>query len=145
MMMNIINLIILTYYNEKSFMFFGLDMMIDTNYKVWFLETNDVPHMELYDKVNKKNKIGLSTDIINILGLIPIDHSNEIPKENNKCIFKNKIEEKNNNVFCEFNRPKGKFERIFPIKETLSYYKKFFKKEYEENKELWKLLYIYLF
>ena len=130
----------LTYYNEKSFIFFGLDMMIDTNYKVWFLEANDTPHMEGYDKVNKKNKIGLSTDIINILGLIPFDHSNGIPIENNKCIFKNKIEEKNNNVFCQFNRPKGKFERIFPVKETISYYKKFFKREYEENKELWKLL-----
>ena len=129
-----------TNYNAKSFIFFGLDILIDENYKVWFLEANDTPHMELYDKVNEKNKIGISTDIFNILGIIPFDHSNNNPLEQKTCSFKNKIEEKLNNIFCEFERPKGKLERIFPIKETLSYYKQFFIKNYKENEELWKLL-----
>ena len=127
-----------SYYNEKTFFYLGLDMMIDENFRVWFLEGNDCAHMEGYDKVNKKNKFGVSTDIINILGLIPFDHSNGNPIEENKCHFNNKIEEKINNAFCEFNRPNGNFERIFPVKETLSYYKKFFVKDYKENLELWK-------
>ena len=96
--------------------------------------------MESYDKVNEKNKIGISTDIFNILGIIPFDHSNNNPLEQKTCSFKNKIEEKLNNIFCEFERPNGKLERIFPIKETLSYYKQFFIKNYKENEELWKLL-----
>lgn len=121
-------------------MYLGLDLMIDDNFKVWLLEANDTPHMELYDKVNKKNKIGLSTDIFNILGIIPFDHSSNLPLEKNICNFKKEIEEKLNNAFCEFNRPNGNLERIFPVKETLSYYKKFFVQNYKINDELWKLL-----
>ena len=131
---------IFTKYNVKSFMFLGLDIMIDHNFKVWFLEANDAAHMEEYDKVNEKNKIGISTDIFNILGLIPFDHSNGIPLEEKKCIFQNKIDEKINNAFCEFNRPQGNLERIFPIKKSLSYYSQFFIKNYKENNELWKYL-----
>lgn len=129
-----------SYYKAKSFMFLGLDILIDENFKVWFLEANDSPHMEEYDEINEKNKVGISTDIINILGLIPFDHSNGIPLENKKCYFQNKIEEIVNNAFCEFNRPSGNLERIFPIKKTLSYYKQFFSKKYKENEELWKYL-----
>ena len=130
-----------TKYEAKSFMFYGLDVLIDKNFKVWFLEANDSAHMEGYDKINKMNKIGFTTDILNILGIIPFDHSNNNPLENNdKCIFKDKIEEKINNAFCEFYRPKGNLERIFPIKENLAYYKKFFVKKYKENEELWKIL-----
>ena len=121
-------------------MYFGLDMLIDENFKVWFLEANDAAHMEGYDKVNLKNKIGISTDIFNILGIIPFDHSNNIPLEKNTCNFKDELEEKINNIFCEFNRPNGNLERIFPVKETLSYYQRFFVKKYKENEELWKLL-----
>ena len=129
-----------TKYKAKTFMYFGLDVLIDENFKVWFLEANDSAHMEGYDKVNLKNKIGISTDIFNILGIIPFDHSNNIPLEKNTCDFKDELEEKINNIFCEFNRPNGNLERIFPVKETLSYYQQFFVKKYKENEELWKLL-----
>ena len=95
--------------------------------------------MEEYDEVNTKNKIGLSTDIFNILGLIPYDHSNDIPVENKKCYFKDKDEEMINEAFCEFSRPQGNLELIFPVKETLSYYKKFIK-DYDENIKLWNLI-----
>ena len=131
---------VFTNLETKSFMFLGLDIMIDENYKVWFLEANDAAHMEGYDDVNRKNKIGISTDMLNILGIIPFDHSNEIPEGNLSCKFNNKIEEMINNAFCEFYRPQGNLERIFPVKETLTYYKKFFLNKYKENLELWKLL-----
>ena len=126
--------------DSKSLFYLGMDFMIDENYKVWLLEGNKSPFMEEYDKVNRKNKIGLSTDIFNILGVIPYDHSNNLPLENNNCHFKNKEEEMINDAFCEFNRPRGNLELIFPIKDTLSYYKKFFIKDYEENVRLWNLL-----
>ena len=131
---------IFTKNEAKSFMFFGLDMMIDENYKVWFLEANDAAHMVGYDKINEINKIGISTDILNILGIIPFDHSNNNPLENKTCNFKNQFEQILNNAFCEFYRPQGNLERIFPVKESLSYYKKFFEKKYKENIELWNYL-----
>ena len=126
--------------DSKSLFYLGMDFMIDENYKVWLLEGNKSPFMEEYDKVNRKNKIGLSTDIFNILGVIPYDHSNNIPLEKNNCHFKNKEEEMINNAFCEFNRPRGNLELIFPNKDTLTYYKKLFIKDYEENVRLWNLL-----
>ena len=126
--------------DSKSLFYLGMDFMIDENYKVWLLKGNKSPYMEEYDKVNRKNKIGLSTDIFNILGVIPYDHSNNLPLEKNNCNFRNKEEEMINNAFCEFNRPRGNLELIFPIKDTLSYYKQFFIKDYEENSRLWNLL-----
>ena len=95
--------------DSKSLFYLGMDFIIDENYKVWLLKGNKSPFMEEYDKVNRKNKIGLSTDILN-------------------------------NSFCEFNRPRGNLELIFPIKDTLSYYKTFFIKDYEENIRLWNIL-----
>ena len=124
---------------DNRFIYFGLDVMIDENYKVWFLEINDAAHMEEYDEVNEKNKVGIATDIFNILGLIPFDHSNDIPVENKKCYFKDKDEEMINEAFCEFSRPQGNLELVFPVKETLSYYKQFIK-DYDENLKLWNLI-----
>ena len=134
------HLSLITNNEAKSFAFFGLDLMIDDNYKVWLLEANDAPHMNSIDKVNDKNKIGFSTDVFNLLGIVPFDHSNGNPLENKACHFNNRLEKLINNAFCEFSRPQGNLERIFPVKETLSYYRQFFIKEYKENIELWKHL-----
>ena len=134
------HLSLITNNEAKSFAFFGLDLMIDDNYKVWLLEANDAPHMNSIDKVNEKNKIGFSTDVFNLLGIVPFDHSNGNPLENKACHFNNRLEKLINNAFCEFSRPQGNLERIFPVKETLSYYRQFFIKEYKENIELWKHL-----
>ena len=51
-----------------------------------------------------------------------------------------KLEKIINDTICEFNRPKGGFERIFPIKNTLTYYKKFFLESDEENLKLWNII-----
>ena len=41
-------------------------------------------------------------------------------------------------TFCEFERPTGGFERIFPLTNNIKYYRKFFEDPQEENLILWK-------
>ena len=83
----------------------------------------------------------LIADIYNLVGVIPFSH-NEPEKiyENLQCNYSNRLEKIINDTICEFNRPKGGFERIFPIKNTLNYYKKFFLEPDEENLKLWNII-----
>ncbi len=123
------------------FRYYGLDVIIDDNFKPWLLESNRFPFMELLDDVNKINKLGFTTSLLNLLGIVPFNHENgDVLKDEIKCNFNSDIEEMINNAFCEFNRPSGKLKKIFPIKENINYYKKFFKNPGRENLELWKVI-----
>ena len=127
--------------NGIIFRYYGIDVLIDDSFKPWLLEANRYPYMHLNDKVNKINKIGFTTDLLNLLGIIPYNHDNgNLLEDEVKCNFKNDIEEMINNAFCEFNRPQGKLKRIFPVKETLNNYKKFFSNPGDENLALWKAI-----
>ena len=124
--------------NGIIFRYYGLDIMIDKNYKPWLLEANKFPYMNLYDEVNKNNKLEFTQSLLNLLGFVPYNHINgKILEKDIKCKFKNKIDEMINNAFCEFNRDFGNIKRIFPIKSNLEYYKKFIKEAGEENIALW--------
>ena len=54
--------------------------------------------------------------------------------------FKNKVDELVQLSICEFERPHGGLERIFPVKKTLKYYKQFIKYHDEYNKALWEFI-----
>ena len=54
--------------------------------------------------------------------------------------FKNKVDELVQLSICEFERPHGGLERIFPVKKTLNYYKQFIKYHDEYNKALWEFI-----
>ena len=45
-----------------------------------------------------------------------------------------------NNAFCEFSRPKGDYELIFPVNDNTDRYKKFFKDKNGINELFWKKL-----
>jgi len=127
--------------NNNLFQFYGIDVMIDDKLKVWLLEYNISPFIEMYNIINQINKKKLIADIYNLVGVIPFSH-NEPEKllDNLQCNYSNKLEKIMNETLCEFSRPKGGFERIFPIKKTLSYYKKFFLEPDEENLNLWNII-----
>ena len=55
-------------------------------------------------------------------------------------IYKDNISEAVNEAICEFYRPSGGFIRIFPLKDNIKSYMKFFEKPDEENKALWEEL-----
>ena len=124
--------------NGIIFRYYGLDILIDQNYKPWLLEANKQPYMTLQDEVNKNNKLDFTQSLLNLLGIVPYNHINgKILEKDIKCNFKNKIDEMINNAFCEFNRDFGNIKRIFPIKSNLEYYKKFIEEPGEENIALW--------
>ena len=144
------------YYNkikskkQESTNFFelhGLDYLPDKNLKLYFLEGNDRPSLIMSDINDRKLKPQLVADMLNIVGIVPYSHEYSDsfkPYEDNENMFpfiKNKEERIKFNVdeaLCEFGRPKGKFELIFPLKENIDKYKKLFKINLEENTLLWK-------
>ena len=127
--------------NNNLFQFYGIDVMIDDKLKVWLLEYNISPFLEIYDIISQINKKKLIADIYNLIGVIPFAHNDtEKLYENIQCNYSNKLEKIINQTICEFSRPQGGFERIFPIKNTLNYYKKFFLEPDEVNIKLWNII-----
>ena len=127
--------------NNNLFEFYGIDVMIDDKLKVWLLEYNISPFLEMHNIINQINNKKLIADIYNLVGVIPFKHNGaEKINENIQCNYSNRLEKIINDTICEFSRPKGGFERIFPIKNTLTYYKKFFLEPDEENLKLWNII-----
>ena len=138
--------------NQTSHNFFelhGLDYLPDKNLKLYFLEGNDRPSLIMGDINDRKLKPQLVADILNIVGIVPYSHEynddfkpyedneNKFPYYNNE---EERIKHDVDDALCEFGRPRGKFELIFPLKENIEKYKKFFKIHLPENELLWKYI-----
>ena len=55
--------------------------------------------------------------------------------------IKNSVEYNVQNAICELNRPRGDYELIFPLKENINKYRKYFKrKNNKENKMFWNII-----
>ena len=134
--------------DRNHFKLLGFDYLVDDNLKVHLLEINDRPSLIMGDINDRKLKPQLVADTLNIVGIFPYSHDYNdgfAPFDNkndngdvNKNNEQKRIEDVVNSSICEFGRPRGRFELIFPLKDNINYYKKFFKKEYKENKLLWK-------
>lgn len=128
--------------NLKDYNFYnllGFDILITNKFEPILLEVNYSPCMDIYDKVDISIKTNLLTDILNIVGVIPFS------KKSNKnldkdYIFKNDIDELINNALCELTRPRGDLELIFPLKDNIKKYKKYFSKITDVNERFWKIL-----
>ena len=85
-------------------------------------------------------KSKLLTDMFNIIGLVPFTHNDKIQIIDKEINYKDNISEAVNEALCEFCRPTGGFQRIFPLKENVKSYMKYFENADEENKALWEVL-----
>ena len=101
----------------------GFDIIITDEYEPILLEINSGPSTTMYNKLDKPIKTNLFADSLNIAG-ISIFSKNVFNKKDNSFI---KVEDRVNNAFCELDRPRGDFELIFPLKENINIYEKFFK------------------
>ena len=109
------------------------------------LEINDRPSLIMGDINDRKLKPQLVADCLNIVGIIPYSHDYKDDFETYEKNYNNnndidEVEDVVNSSICEFGRPRGRFELIFPLKENINYYKQFLKKEYKENTLLWKYI-----
>ena len=125
-------------YDQNDINFYdvlGYDIIITNKYDPILLEINSGPSTFIHNELDKPIKTNLIVDTLNIVGISPFS-KNIIFNKNKKL----KIDAEYNvkNAFCELTRPKGDFELIFPLKDNINIYKKFFQaRNNEENKLFW--------
>ena len=119
------------------FELYGLDIILDNALNPWLLECNINPSLNCDTDVDVKVKSKLITDILNIIGLVPFTHDKREKPLDKDNYYISTIEEAVTESLCEFVRPTGGFERIFPLQENIEKYKKFIEKPGEQNLNLW--------
>ena len=122
------------------FELYGIDILIDEYFNPWLLEINLNPTLNCDNPLDLKIKSKLITDILNIIGVVPFSHDGKFVPMDKPNEYKDNIEEGLIESLCEFERPTGGFERIFPLKNNINYYSQFIKEPKEENLALWKEL-----
>ena len=130
--------------DKNHFKLFGYDFLVDENLKVFLIEVNSRPSLIMGDINDLKLKPQLIADTLNLVGITPYSHDY---KDNFESYdYKgNDINEEDidddedgvNRALCEFGRPKGRFELIFPLKNNVDYYKKFFSEDRTADEMLW--------
>ena len=124
--------------DRNLFQLYGLDLIIDDNYKVHLLELNRNPTMRNGHAVCEYMYDSLITDILNIIGIVPFNH-NETQQPLDKDIYQydDEIEEIVDDCLCEFGRPRGMFDLVYPLKNNVNKYKKFYERVLPESQLLW--------
>ena len=119
------------------FELYGFDIILDNQLNPWLLEVNINPSLNCDMDIDTKVKSKLITDILNIIGLIPFTHDKREKPLDKDNYYVSSIDEAVTESLCEFVRPTGGFERIFPLKENIDEYRKFIDKPGEQNLTLW--------
>ena len=131
--------------DRNHFKLFGYDFLVDEQLKVYLLEINERPSL-LMDEINDmKLKPQLVADALNLVGISPFSHDyrddfEAYDKEININNEEEEMEYDVNNALCEFGKPRGRFELIFPVKSKINYYKQFFGIKKIVDEMLWEKL-----
>jgi len=96
------------------FELYGVDILIDENLKPWLLEVNLNPSLNCDSLLDLKVKSHVLTDIFNIIGAIPFSHDGKFTPLEKVNTYKSSIDEGVIESLCEFERPTGGFQRLFP-------------------------------
>ena len=113
----------------------GYDIILTNKHEPILLEINSGPSSVMYTDLDKPIKKNLFIDTLNLVGISPFSKNILFRK---KYKTKMSVEDNVNNAFCEFERPRGDFELIFPLKDNINIYKKYFKdRNTEENELFW--------
>ena len=109
----------------------------------WLIEVNSRPSLFMKDIIDLRIKPQLIADTLNIVGITPYSHDFNDDFEAYDGDNEENISDDEDGVdraLCEFGRPRGRFELIFPLKENYNYYKKFYKDNKYADEMLWKKL-----
>jgi hypothetical protein len=98
------------------FELYGFDIILDNQLNPWLLEVNINPSLNCDMDIDTKVKSKLITDILNIIGLIPFTHDKREKPLDKDNYYVSSIDEAVTESLCEFVRPTGGFEMIFPLK-----------------------------
>ena len=123
--------------DDKSFYnLLGYDILIDDKFSPNLIEINKNPTMEINNILENEIKKKLFTDTLNLVGIIPYSRKTEKPLKLKNYLVYNK-DDNINNALCELERPRGDYELIFPLKNNINVYKKYFFNISEENNCFW--------
>ena len=122
------------------FELYGVDILLDEFLEPWLMEVNLNPSLNCDSQLDLKVKSKLLTDIFNIIGAIPFSHDGKFNTMDKCNEYKDNEEEAVIESLCEFERPSGGFERLFPQKNNIEKYRKFIENPEEENLALWKVM-----
>eukprot|EP01063_Lacrimia_lanifica_P009532 TRINITY_DN16507_c0_g1_i1.p1 TRINITY_DN16507_c0_g1~~TRINITY_DN16507_c0_g1_i1.p1 ORF type:complete len:597 (+),score=210.43 TRINITY_DN16507_c0_g1_i1:57-1847(+) len=64
-------------YTNQSFELFGVDVMVDADFKPWLIEVNCIPSLESSSSMDWAVKCGCITDLLNMLMMKPFERSEE--------------------------------------------------------------------
>jgi hypothetical protein len=107
----------------------GFDIILDNNLKPYLLEANRRGSMRDDNAAEIEYTHNIIVDTLNIIGLRPINKG-----------FNDKNYENEDNI-CELERPRGMYNLIFPLKNNIEKYKKYYLNDIPfEDLELWKVL-----
>ena len=125
-------------YDKNLYQLYGLDLIVDANSRVHLLELNRDPSMRNGHAVCDYMYDNIIADILNIVGIVPFNH-NKTQETFDKDVYKyqNEIEEKVDDALCEFGRPRGMFELVYPLKKNVETYRKFYDKITPASSKLW--------
>ena len=130
-------------YNLTScnlFELYGVDILLDKKLNPWLMEVNLNPSLDCDTDLDKSIKSKLLTDVFNIIGIVPFSHDGRDKPLEKQNYYKTKIDEAVTESLCEFERPSGGFERIFPTEKNIDIYKKFIAAPGIENCTLWDVM-----
>ena len=124
--------------DQSFFNLLGFDILITDNFEPLLVEINNNPTMIVYNNLERPDKTNLFIDTLNLIGIIPFSRKEKEPQDN--ILFNKEIDDNVNNALCELERPRGGYELIFPKKDNILMYHKYFIYNTEENKKFWSKL-----
>jgi Tubulin-tyrosine ligase family len=119
---------------EKCYDVYGFDVILDSQLKAYLLEVNICPSLSSSSRLDKRIKTILLSDIFHMIGIKVFDKT--YPKVTKK-------EQNPNDVIMEFEEQKsrrGNFSLIFPTKEAIPKYCKYFEAQSASDKLIWEYL-----
>ena len=124
--------------DRNMFQLFTFDFILDSNYKVYLIDVDKNPPFNSIHLAPVYIYDHLFSDVLNIVGVVPFAHDELLKTlDTNIYTYENEVIESVDDALCEFSREKGVFELIFPLKNNINNYKKYFEEITEENKLLW--------
>ena len=124
--------------NSQSFYdLLGYDILIDDKFSPNLLEINKNPTMGIGNVIENKIKKKLFTDTLNLVGITPYSRKTKKFYHIKDIDDYDDIDNNINNALCELEKPRGNYELIFPLKDNIHIYKKYFNIISEDNHKFW--------
>ena len=123
----------------NMFNLFGFDIFVNDKLDPFLLEVNTRPFLHEYNKYDKIIKSNLFVDSLNIVGMTLFSHNKKHINFDKVVNYANNEKKRVDDALCELTRPRGDYELIFPLKNNIDKYSKyFFYDKGNENEMFWK-------